>query len=395
MGPTPVIAGAAVTAFGRHPDTTLQVMCEPVVRDALAQAGARPSDVQAVFFANAVAGVLTGQEMIRGQAALRATGTLGGPLVNVENACASGSTALYLAVQAVSSGQFDTVLAVGCEKLSHDDRARSAAAIATAVPVEDLAELSARAGAGAGSLFMGLYAEAARGYMSKSGATAEDFADVVVKSRAHAALNPFAQFRDVVTREEVLSSRHIVDPLTLPMCSPIGDGAAAVLVVSRDRAARLGAVDPVTVAGCALQSGTDPGDLEHSVTRRAAQIALRDAAIDIADVDVLEVHDATASAELMIYEELGLCEQGGGPDLLRSGETSLSGRRPVNLSGGLLSRGHPLGATGLAQVVELVLQLRGAAGARQAPRARVGLAENSGGHLAGDLAAGVVTVLTR
>jgi acetyl-CoA acetyltransferase len=395
MGTSPVIAGAAMTAFGRRPDTTLRELSEPVVADALAQAGAQPVDVQAVFFANAVAGVLTGQEMIRGQAALRGTGTLGGPLVNVENACASGSTALYLAVQAVASGQFDAVLAVGCEKLSHEERARSAAAIATAVPVEDLAELTARSGAGSGSLFMGLYAEAAREYMTACGATAQDFADVVVKSRAHAALNPMAQFREPMTREEVLSSRAIVNPLTLPMCSPIGDGAAAVLVVSPTRAARLGVANPVTVAGCALQSGTDPGDLEHSVARRAAQIALREAGVDIADVDLLEVHDATASAELMIYEELGLCAEGCGPDLLRSGETALSGRRPVNVSGGLLSRGHPLGATGLAQVVELVVQLRGAAGARQVPGARVGLAENSGGHLAGDLAAGVVTVLTR
>jgi acetyl-CoA acyltransferase len=204
-----------------------------------------------------------------------------------------------------------------------------------------------------------------------------------VKNHHHGALNPHAQYRDEVTVEEVLASRPISGPLRLLMCSPLGDGAAAVVL-------RAG-IGEVRVRATALATGRDD-DGELAVERAAAK-AYAQAGVGPTDVDVAEVHDAAAPAELQIYEELGLCEPGGGPALLASGATALGGRVPVNTSGGLLSKGHPVGATGCAQIVELADQLRGRAGARQAEGARIGLAENAGGFLGPDQAVACVTIL--
>jgi acetyl-CoA acyltransferase len=241
---------------------------------------------------------------------------------------------------------------------------------------------------------MDIYAANTRAYMERTGATAEDFAEVAVKSHDHAKLNPAAQYRTPVSVAEVLASRTISDPLTLLMCSPIGDGAAAVVVVSSERARRLGA-DTVRVRSCALVSGTDREDGQATAAERAAAQAYERAGVGPDDLDVIELHDAAAPAELMTYEELGLCAPGDAPALLRSGETRLGGRRVVNPSGGLLAKGHPIGATGCGQIVELADQLRGRCGARQVEGARVALAENGGGFLGTDAAAMVVTVLER
>jgi acetyl-CoA acyltransferase len=407
-----LIVGAAMTRFGKFPDCTIRSLAEEAVSEALRDAGIGADAVQMVFFSNATAGILHGQEMIRGQVALRHTGLLGVPIVNVENACASASTAFHLACMAVRSGSVDVALAVGSEKLTHEDKQRSFAAIGTAVDMLQLRELrelvraphpvaagspapvQAEAAGGNRSFFMDIYASMSRAYMERSGATARDLAEVAVKSHRNAALNPKAQFRTEVSVEEVLASREISAPLTLLMCSPIGDGAAAVVVCSEEYARRLGAAAPLRVRACDLVSGTDRSAGQPGAVERAAQLAYEHAGLGPEDLDVVEVHDAAAPAELMCYEELGLCPPGEGPRLLASGDTALGGRLPVNPSGGLLSKGHPIGATGCGQLVELIDQLRGRCGPRQVEGARVALAENGGGFLGTDAAAMVVTILS-
>lgn len=396
-----IISGVGMTPFGKRPDATVRSMAEAALAQALREADLAPADVQRVFFANAAGGLLTGQEMIRGQAALRYTGVLGVPMFNVENACASAASAFHLAWMSVASGACDVAAAVGAEKLSHPDKTAAFKAIGTAVPLEDLAGLRAHLELDEAcdadekrSLFMDIYASLTRRYMQRTGATAEDLADVAVKNHLHGSLNPLAQYRQEVTREEVLASRAVIEPLTLLMCAPIGDGAAAAVVCAPDigRRAPQPAVrvrSSVVVSGWDRNGGGEPGAAE-----RAAYFAYEQAGLGPEDLDVVELHDATAPAELMLYEEIGLCPEGEAPALLRSGATRLGGSLPVSPSGGLLSKGHPIGATGLAQIVELVCQLRGQAGLRQVEGARVALAENGGGFLGHDLAAGAVTILS-
>jgi acetyl-CoA acyltransferase len=414
------VAGAGMTAFGKFMDRSVRSLAEEATAEALGDAGAAPGDVDIAFFANAVGGVLTGQEMIRGQVALRHTGVLGVPIVNVENACASASSAFYLAWMAVSSGAAEIALAIGSEKLTHPDKARSFAAIGTAVDLDQLGgarEVLTRkllggfpeeiTGPDAGSPlptvvkgttgkspFMDIYAAMTRHYMTQSGATASDFARVVVKNQGNGKLNPKAQYGGDVTVEEVLASREISPPLTLLMCSAISDGSAALVLCSGEAARRLGA-ETVKVRSTVLVSGRDRAPAEPGAVERAVRRAYELAGVGPEDLDVVEMHDAAAPAELIVYEELGLCGAGEGPKLLASGETALGGRVPVNPSGGLLSKGHPIGATGCAQLVELADQLRGRCGARQVDGARVALAENGGGFLGRDPAAVVITVLSK
>jgi acetyl-CoA acetyltransferase len=360
------------------------------VSAALGDAGVTAAEVDQVFYGNAAAGVVSGQEMIRAEASLRNTGLDGKPMFNIENACASGSSALNLARLSVASGQVETALVVGVEKLTHEDKAISFGAFTKAVDLDEpMPEGVTR---GTGSVFMDLYAAKARKWMAATGAEASDFARVVVKSRHAGSLNPRAQFRKVTTVDEVLASRMISDPLTLFMCSSIGDGGAAVLVCSEEFAAKHD-IRPVYLRASSIVSATADGSGEL-VAVRAARAAYEEAGIGPSDVDVAELHDASAPAELIHYENLGFCAPGDAPKLIRSGETDIGGRISVNPSGGLLSRGHPLGATGVAQIVELTEQLRGTAGARQRPGARVALAENNGGQLAGDSAVALVTVLS-
>lgn len=395
------VGGVGMTAFGKFPDRTMGNLAVEATTSALSDAGLAVSEVETVFFANATAGLMTGQEMVRGQIALRETGLLGLPIVNVENACASASTAANLAWLSVASGQVDVALAVGAEKLSHPDKKRSFAALSAAVDQERLDELRAElygadtdpATTGDRSFFMDVYADMAKKYMARSGATAQDFAAVAVKSHRHAVLNPRAQYRNEVTVEQVLESRHVSGPLTLLMCSPIGDGAAALVFVSDEVASRL-ETPKVRLRASVVVSGRE-GPSAETAAERAAMKAYEIAGLGPEDVDVAEVHDAAAPAELIIYEELGLCGPGDGPKLLASGATTLGGRVPVNTSGGLISKGHPVGATGCAQLVELTEQLRGTVGARQVEGARVAVAENGGGHLGPDPAAVCVTVLSR
>jgi acetyl-CoA acyltransferase len=392
------VAGAAMTAFGKIDGRTVRTLAEEAVSGALHDAGLEPRDVQMVFFANAADGLISGQEMVRGQAALRHTGLLGLPIVNVENACASATTAFRLACMAVESGAVDVALAVGAEKLTHSDKARPLAAIGTAIDLSEPPTLAGRISGdevptGPKSYFMDVYAAMAADYMRDSGATEADFADVAVKNGRHGALNPKAQYRNGVTREQVLGSRLISGPLRLLMCSPVGDGAAAVLVCSAEYARRRG-IGEVRVRACELLSGTDRTAGAPPGVTVAAQRAYERSGLGPGDVHVAEMHDGAAPAELIVYEQLGLCGAGEGPKLLASGDTALGGRVPVNTGGGLLSRGHPIGATGCAQLVELVDQLRGRSGPRQVENARVALAENAGGYLDTDSAAIAVTLLS-
>ena len=385
-----VIGGVGMTPFGKFLERNLKSLAEEAVSLALKDARVSVNDVDRVFFGNAAAGVVTGQEMIRAQSSLRNTGLDGKPMFNIENACASGSSALNLAWLSVASGQSETALVVGVEKLSHEDKAISFGAFAKAVDLEE--PLPEGVTTGTGSLFMDLYAAKARKWMEKTGADASDFARVVVKSRRAGSLNPLAQFRKETSVEEVLASRMVSDPLTLFMCSSIGDGGAAVFICSEDYAARHD-IRPVFIRASSIVSAKADGSGEL-VAVRAANAAYEEAGIGPSDVHVVELHDASAPAELIHYENLGLCAAGDAPKLIRSGDTDIGGRVSVNPSGGLLSRGHPVGATGVAQIVELTQQLRGTAGARQRKGAKVALAENNGGQLAGDSAVALVTILS-
>ncbi len=381
------VAGIGMTRFTKQPGRSLKDLTGEAVTATLKDAGTTVDEVQACYFGNAVAGSMTGQEMLTGQFALRPLGLGRIPVVNVENACASASTGFHLAWQNVAAGIYDIVLAVAAEKMTHPDKARSFAAIGGSVNVE-IAPAEMPPGR---SFLMDMYAESARRYMAQSGATREDFARVVVKNQHNGMLNPAAQYGAELSIGEVLQSREIVWPFTLQMCSPISDGAAAALLVSEEVCAAAG--PRITVLASTLRSA--PADGSARVTQLAADAAYEAAGLGPADLDCVEVHDAAASAELVIYEQLGLAADAGGPELIRSGQTALGGRLPVNTSGGLLARGHPIGATGLAQIVEAVAQLRGAASRRQVPRARVALTQNAGGWHGDDNVASVVHIFGR
>jgi acetyl-CoA acyltransferase len=379
------IIGSAATRCGRFPEATVAGMAIEALDGALADAGPDIGRIEAIFFSNALSGLLTGQECVRGQVALRHSRYGGIPTVNVENACASGSTALHLACLAIDSGMYETVAVVGSEKMSHPDKRRSIQALAGAADVDLLIDAPEDH-----SVFMDSYAERAQRRIERYGWRPADFAEVVVKSRHHALTNASAQFRKATTVDEVLASRMISAPLTLPMCSPIGDGAAALIVTGAPN----GALAPIRVRASALSStgGPAPG----SVVQRASVTAREQSGLSADEVDVIEVHDATASAELEAYEHLGLAAPGEGNRLVAEGRTALGGALPVNTGGGLLSRGHPVGATGVLQVVELVAQLRGRAGERQVDLdPRLALAQNAGGFVEGDNAVAVITVLER
>ena len=384
-GASVYITGFAQTPCGRFGDETLSSLAIRALDGALADADLGPERVDAIFFANALAGLMTGQECVRGQVALRHSRYGGIPIVNVDNACASGSTALHLAGQAVAAGSYGTVAVVGAEKMSDPDRSKPIRALAGAADVALLSDSTEDH-----SVFMDSYAERAQRRIDEQGWQPSDFAEVVVKNRAHAAGNPGAQYRDALTVEQVLGSRMISPPLTLPMCSPIGDGAAAVLVSGAP--ARDGPRIRIRASALSATGGAAPG----SVVQRAMATAREQSGLAADDVGVIEIHDATASAELEAYEHLGLAPAGEGNRLIAERRTVLGGSLPVNTNGGLISRGHPVGATGVLQIAELITQLTGRAGQRQIdPAPTLALAQNAGGFVEGDNAVGVITILER
>lgn len=386
-----VIAGVGMTPFGKFPDRSYASLVAEATRQALGDAGAPAGDVQFVYYSNTAAGLMTGQESVRGQHAVRGTGLEGVPLINVENACASGSTALNQAWLAVASGQVDVAIAIGAEKLTSSDKSKALAVMTSALDQDCLQEVRDDLGdAGTGSVFMDIYARFATWYANRTDATPEDFAQIAVKNHAHGALNSKAQYGGQMTVEQVLSARPISGPLTLPMCAPMSDGAAATVVTTPQVAARWGA-ESVRLLATVIGAGTPGvyGELVPGTARRAYEMA----GLAPGDLDVVECHDAASPAELIVCEELDLCPPGEATKLLRTGATTLGGDLPINPSGGLESKGHPIGATGLAQVVELADQLRGRCGSRQVPDARIALAENAGGYIGPDAAAASVTIL--
>jgi acetyl-CoA acetyltransferase len=408
-----------MTKFGKHIDRSLKSLGKEAVESAMKDAGVEMPHIEAAIVGNATAGLITGQEMIRAQVILRDMGFGDIPMINTENACASSSTAFHLAWMYVASGMYDCVLALGVEKLYHEDKRKSFQAIGSAVDMEAIQALmkataergradgeakksddaAGKAGGGAGesrSMFMDFYAAAAREHMKRHGTTAIQFAKVAVKSHKNASMNPYAQYREEYTVEEILASPMVAEPLTRLMCSPIGDGAAALILVSEERAKQL-TTKPVWVTASILGSGKDRAPGEPGVTTRMSRKAYELAGVGPEDIDVIELHDASAPAELIEYEELGLCKVGEGGKFIEEGHTEITGKIPVNPSGGLLSKGHPIGATGCAQLVEIYWQLQGLAGDRQVKggNPKVGLTQNGGGMMRGEAAAMAVHVLQR
>jgi acetyl-CoA acetyltransferase len=400
-----------MTAMGKRPESSVKSMTAEAVVAALADAGIGADRIEAAWFSNTRQPMLEGQNTIRGQIALREAGIEGIPIANIENACASGSTALLQAATAIQAGLYETVLVVGAEKMFFPDRPEAVAAafkggtdihrideihadvsaLAADIIPEDLRD----AGAQTRSFFMDSYAALARLHMKTFGTTQAQLAAVAAKNHDHSALNPLAQYRKPMSVEAVLADPLIVWPLTRAMCAPISDGASAIVLSAQTALSGDARKRAVTLRGQALLSATtrEAADFAHHVGARTARRAYDIAGIDPADIDVAEVHDATAYAEVQQVENLGLCPVGEGGVYAEAGHTRLGGRTPVNPSGGLVSKGHPVGATGLAQIHELVTHLRGEAGSRQVEGARIAVAENGGGFLGVEEGATVVSVL--
>lgn len=382
----PLVAGGMVGRFGRFTERSLVDIARPVVEGALKDTGLDTVDVQAAFVGNAFGGAILEQESIMAQVLLAPVGIHGVPMQTVKNACSSGSSAVHLAWNTIAYGQYDCVLVLGAERLTHADKRRSFAALATATDHKSVDENR--------SVFMDVNAARANRYLERYGATPRHFAQIAAKNRAHAVLNERASLRTPITVDEVLNDRIIVAPLTRAMCGGVVDGAACVVLVSPDFARRRGLSQTSRVVASGLVSGLPEGDQSGNATARAGQAAYRQAGIDPKEVAVAEVHDASAPQELFDIEDLMLCGRGEAIRLLEDGDTTLGGRVPVNVSGGLTSRGHPVGATGVAQIVEIHEQLIGRAGPSQVGRPKVGLAQMAGGLLGNDSAVATVHILT-
>ena len=402
------IVGVGMTKFGKHPEMGIKDLVRESVSRALADAGADKGDLEAAYVGSAAPGIMTGQEQIKAQVTLSAMGIQEIPMYNVENACASSSSALNLGWLAVASGVHDCVLVVGFEKLYDKDKLKSFMALGTAVDIENvtkfLDEFQSKfnlregiLGEGSGksrSIFMDMYAYYTRTYMEKTGLTQEHFAKIAVKSHKNGALNPHAQYQKEVTIEEVLASGEVAWPLTKMMCSPIGDGSAAAILCSRKQAARF-TTRPVWIAGSVIGSGKVSFDMTDTLTKRLAPKAFEKAGIGPADIDVIEVHDATSPSEIITLMELGICPLEEAPRWIDEGRLEVTGRNPTNTSGGLASKGHPIGATGMGMVHEIVHQLRGTAGKRQVKNAKTGMTHNGGGILGVDAAAMALHIFKR
>ena len=375
------ITGVGYHPFGRFPDTSLKSLAATAALAALDDAGIGIGDIHAAFCANAYSGLLNGQESIRGETWLRGIGLGTTPVMNVENACASGSTAVHLASMAIASGNYDTVLVVGAEKMFVNDTNRTLAALANSADTEVMGNI--------GMQFSAVDAIRVREMMEEEDVGAEAFEWITMKNHSHAVSNPIAQYRKPISMEQVRASRMIADPIRLLMCSAISDGAAAV-VLSRNPGRGGVRIRASALTSSPWRLGSDvPGPTI------AANKAYAQAGIEAKDLDLAEVHDAVSPAELMHYRELGLCGPGEVASFVAEKASAIGGRLPVNTSGGLNSRGHPVGATGVAQLIELTLQLRGDAGERQVPGARLAMAHNSGGWVGEDPAVSAVHILEK
>jgi acetyl-CoA acetyltransferase len=411
------IIGAGMTRFAKHLDLTEKDLAATAVERTLKDAGISGREIQSAVFANSMWGYFTDQHCIRGQIALRPLGIMGIPITNVENACACGSTALHTAWLQVASGLYDCVLALGVEKLYNEDKVKTFMAYNAGVEVAAINEHFAalrrvmdslslkipeeqQDDGGAGntrSAFMDMYASFCRWHMDTHGTTQEQLALIASKNHFHSSMNPYAQFQKEMSIEQILAARPVTYPLTVPMCAPVGDGAAAVIVCSGDYLKKLTGARPVKIRASVLGSGTDrPIEREElDIGTKLSGRAYKIAGVGPEDIDTAEVHDATSFGELHQTEALGFCPTGQGGIFAESGATRLGGKIPINTSGGLESRGHPVGASGLGQIFELVTQLRHEAGDRQVEGCRLALAENGGGNLGFEEAAMGIHILER
>ena len=382
------IIGVGMTPMDTR-DQSVQKLAIDAATAALDDAGVSPNQVGLVLMGNALGGRLLEQGCIRGQAWLREVGLGSAGLVNVDNSCAGGSTALHMGFNAAVAGE-SPVLVVGVEKMWTGDRGATLAGIEDGLPAYERRELHAALGNDSGSTLMGLNSTWVHRQIEERGTSERQIAAAAVKSRRCGSRNPLAQFRTPVTIEEVLGSPTVAGPLKRLMCSSFTDGAAAaVLTTGKQRGAP-------RVRASVLRSGY--GELEyHDRLSDSAEEAWKVSGVGPLDIDVVELHDATSAEELYALEALGFFPAGEAGVATEAGDTDLGGRGTcVNPSGGLLSRGHPLGATGVCQVVELVHQLRGTATGRQVDGARLGMSVNSGGIMSGrDAALAAVHIIER
>ncbi|RLG42704.1 MAG: thiolase domain-containing protein [Thermoproteota archaeon] len=370
------VIGVGQTRFGKRRDASLSELAVDALREALIDAGIENREVKFLSVGNFG---LSSEDITPAVIAAEQVGMHGAALMRCEAACASGSAAFYAAWMAVSSGLYDLAVALGVEKM-------------TEVETPTMIEILGRAGSyfwefhDFGLTFPAYYALYATAHMKKFGTTEEDLALVAVKNHKYGARNPKAQFQNEITVEDVLSSRMIAWPLKLYDCCPISDGAAAVVLASKDKVRELGIDAPVWVKGVGVSSDTStmgnrPDFLGLRSSREASKIAYKMARVEPKDIEVAEVHDCFTIAEILAYEDLGFCKKGEGAKLIRQGETEIGGRIPVNVDGGLKAKGHPLGATGISMIAELTKQLREEVEPnRQAPLRRyLALAHNVGG----------------
>ncbi len=411
------IIGAGVTRLGKHLDKSVKQLSSMAISAALADAGCARDDIQAAWFSNTRQGAMEGQHGIRGQCALRAFGFEEIPIINCDNACASSTTGMNQAYANIRAGLYEVALVVGADKMIYpekreamfeaflggwdrelaDEHMRNLLALGDGLLLPAEAQEARWTSSNQHSVFMDVYAAGARAHMKRYGSTQRQFAAVAAKNHFHSSFNPNAQYQNSMSIEEVLADKPITWPLTRSMCAPISDGAGALVLCAESALKRFDRSRAVRIRATTLASGTNrqAGDDDRSICRIAARKAYAMAEAGPGDLDVVEVHDATAFAEVAHIENMGLCEPGEGGLLAERGDTRLGGRIPVNTSGGLLSKGHPIGATGVIQLHEIVTQLRGEAGGRQVAGARLGAAENGGGFYGLEEAVTAVTILER
>jgi acetyl-CoA acetyltransferase len=407
------IAGIAMTVFGRHLERSLDDLAGEALNGALKDAGCKAGDLGAAFYAGMTNGPLQGQISIPGQVVFSKIGIEGIPIYNVENACASGSSAFNLAVQSLRAGATDVALALGAEKMNIPDKVKAFAIFEGGWDVsraEENYQMLVKMGEGVEvppgttsdkpfSKFMEIYAAMCRLHMKTYGTTQRQIAAVSAKNHTHSVHNPFSQFRKPYTIEEILAAPPITYPITLPMCAPLSDGSAAAIVCTQEGLKRIGADRRrcIKVAASVLRSFSHRGldQPELSVGHLAANQAYEQAGLGPDDMQVAEVHDASAMGEILQAENLGFVPFGGGGPAAERGEFTVGGRMPINPSGGLESKGHPLGATGIGQLYELVTQLRGEAGQRQVRGARNAIQENGGGMQGVEEAAVAIHILSK
>ncbi len=379
------VIGIGGTKFGKHTERSITDLGVEACLKAIRDANIKPKDIETAYAGN-FAQWEWGQGVFIGQVVLRELGITSIPITRVENGCATGSCAFREAWFKIAAGACDTALAFGVEQMTVADSSKMLSMGSGRQYVER--------GGDMGFSAPGIFALMARRHMAEFGTTREQLAMVAVKNRKYGALNPDAQLPDTVTLEDVLNARMICDPLTLPQCCPRGDGAAAVVLTTKELARKYTST-PVYVAASVQFSGAYPHDQSYTFFDpdvRGAKAAYEMAGLGPEDLDLAEVHDCFSMAEIIHYEDLGFCEKGEGGRFVEEGHADIGGKVPVNISGGLLSKGHVIGATGISQIIEVVRQLRGQAGQRQVEGAKVGLQHNGGGFIHTDTACSVINI---